>query len=467
MRASWYRRSSVFALFAFIATPAALAHVKWFSAYSYSVRPLGFIEVATPLFWFLALGAVLTVTGMVVLDQRLTTLDWYDKLGQTLTQYANNSDLIVRVAVGAVLLFCWQAGNLLVPELPARNVVLELSQLILGCLILANRLLKYAGWGVIALYFIGVFELGWLHMLDYVYIVGAGYYLLATPSESARVQDTRLPALYASVGFSLCWAALEKLVYPGWAESVFAEHPYLLMNMDVSFFLPAAAFVEFAFGFMLLVCLLQRVMALIITGLFISTTLVFGKVEFVGHAIVHAALIVFILRGAGERIRTPITFFYHMHQRLAFTILGFSMALVVLLGTYCHFAMNRYEIAQATQPEEHAPMFIETSAEAMRPEIQLLVEPDAMGGWNVNVQTTNFTFAPGQSGQPHTMGEGHAHLYIDDEKAARLYGDWYHIPELPPGSHELRVTLNTNNHAIYVYEGMPITDAERILVGGD
>ena len=46
-------------------------------------------------------------------------------------------------------------------------------------------------------------------------------------------------------------------------------------------------------------------------------------------------------------------------------------------------------------------------------------------------------------------------------------GDWYHNPELPPGSHELRVTLNTNNHAIYVYEGMPITDAERILVGGD
>ena len=37
----------------------------------------------------------------------------------------------------------------------------------------------------------------------------------------------RLPALFATVGFSLCWVALEKLVYPQWGLYVIGRHPQL------------------------------------------------------------------------------------------------------------------------------------------------------------------------------------------------------------------------------------------------
>lgn len=43
-------------------------------------------------------------------------------------------------------------------------------------------------------------------------------------------------------------------------------------------------------------------------------------------------------------------------------------------------------------------------------------------------------------------GEGHAHIYIDDVKIGRVYGEWYHLAtanlNLSPGSHVVRVDLN-------------------------
>ena len=38
---------------------------------------------------------------------------------------------------------------------------------------------------------------------------------------------TGIPALYATIGFSLCWVALEKIVYPRWALYLLEQHPQL------------------------------------------------------------------------------------------------------------------------------------------------------------------------------------------------------------------------------------------------
>ena len=59
-----------------------------------------------------------------------------------------------------------------------------------------------------------------------------------------------------------------------------------------------------------------------------------------------------------------------------------------------------------------------------------------------------------QSGE--VLGEGHAHIYVDGDKLGRLYTDWFHIASLEPGIHEIRVSLNGNNHAPYYYAGMPV-----------
>ena len=47
-------------------------------------------------------------------------------------------------------------------------------------------------------------------------------------------------------------------------------------------------------------------------------------------------------------------------------------------------------------------------------------------------------------------------MHIDGEKSARIYSEWYHLPKLPPGKHEIRVSLNTNDHSVYAKDGKPI-----------
>jgi hypothetical protein len=92
------------------------------------------------------------------------------------------------------------------------------------------------------------------------------------------------------------------------------------------------------------------------------------------------------------------------------------------------------------------------------------VTQDELQGWNIQINTTNFTFTPQKFGQPHVVGEGHAHLYLDGEKIARVYGPWYHLSGLLPGTHILKVTLNANTHDEYVYEDKVIMDTTRITV---
>ena len=48
---------------------------------------------------------------------------------------------------------------------------------------------------------------------------------------------------------------------------------------------------------------------------------------------------------------------------------------------------------------------------------------------------------------------GHAHLYVDGIKIARLYGSHFHIPDLPVGDREISVTLSSNDHSYYRVDG--------------
>ena len=98
------------------------------------------------------------------------------------------------------------------------------------------------------------------------------------------------------------------------------------------------------------------------------------------------------------------------------------------------------------------------------PRVQMEVMKDAKSGWNVHVETEEFRWAPENASTEPVMGEGHAHLYVDGNKLARLYGGWYHIGSMAEGEREVRVTLNANNHSDYAKDGVVIEDAVTITV---
>lgn len=84
--------------------------------------------------------------------------------------------------------------------------------------------------------------------------------------------------------------------------------------------------------------------------------------------------------------------------------------------------------------------------------------------WRVRVEAEDFTFSKDLMGLYHVPGMGHGHLYVGGMKLERMFAAEALIGALPPGQHEVRVTLNTNDHRAYVVDGQPVTASAIIVV---
>jgi len=96
--------------------------------------------------------------------------------------------------------------------------------------------------------------------------------------------------------------------------------------------------------------------------------------------------------------------------------------------------------------------------------VSITAEPDAHGGVDVQIATEGFQFAPDSVDQPHTPGAGHAHIYVDGVKLGRVFESDYHIDPLSPGQHEIKVSLNTNDHSELVYDGSKVESTATVTV---
>lgn len=98
------------------------------------------------------------------------------------------------------------------------------------------------------------------------------------------------------------------------------------------------------------------------------------------------------------------------------------------------------------------------------PSLQMMVTPDPASGWNLHVMASNFKFSPENASRDHVDGEGHAHVYVNGKKIARLYGPWMHIADLEPGENTVTVTLNTNDHRAIGVDGQPLKIEQTVSV---
>lgn len=98
------------------------------------------------------------------------------------------------------------------------------------------------------------------------------------------------------------------------------------------------------------------------------------------------------------------------------------------------------------------------------PAISIQTEDDPVNGWNLYVGTANFTFEPTKVNGESIPTEGHANLYINDKHIQRIYGTWTHLPTLPGGKNEIRVTLNANGYETLTTQDEPIEDSVTVDV---
>ncbi len=338
----------------FLLPEVAGAHVKWFTDFSFTDPPRTLGEVLTPLFFGLTALSVVTLAALVFVESRIRHMDWYKNAVNWFMERRDYSTLVMRIGMGLTLMLSWQADTLLSPDLNvADQPAIGWLQFFIAGLLLFPRTTPIAGLGVIGLYGLSVVQFGAFYMLDYFAFVGVGVFLLLSTVQNIRIRALRIPALYFSVGFSLCWLALEKLIYAEWGLYLLEQNPQLALGLNIEFFLISAAFVEFALGYLLIIGLLERPLALVITAVFFTTTLVFGKVEVIGHTIIHAALIVFLLMGPGTVYKPPVETHRRLPMRMAFASVNFVVLLAVLIIPYSALSQAQYreEIAEEARIE--------------------------------------------------------------------------------------------------------------------
>ena len=146
---------------------------------------------------------------------------------------------------------------------------------------------------------------------------------------------------------------------------------------------------------------------------------------------------------------------------------GHPGELVFEAATAGAFALNFHVFAPANTDaadDHHGAETPETVVSETPVSVRITAESDGEAGVNVSIVTEGFRFAPELVDQPHTPGAGHAHIYADGEKLARVFGSEYHIAELPPGEHEIRVSLNTNDHGELEYGGKKVESIVTVTV---
>lgn len=103
------------------------------------------------------------------------------------------------------------------------------------------------------------------------------------------------------------------------------------------------------------------------------------------------------------------------------------------------------------------------------PTLDVKVLEDPMGGWNLRADTGNFRWAPENVSTEAIPGEGHAHVFMDGKKIARLYGPWFYVSpsSMTKGKHTFTVSLNANDHTAYAIDDVQITDSVTLTASGE
>lgn len=322
------------ALVLLVVPVTAHAHVKWFTG----IKPVKVTveEILSPLFMGTALGVAVLLALLTQALPVLNNLGPLRAVDLRLDRLRKTSRYILKYGTAAALLVQVLTGALFAPEFhpeaPAARVVLWITIALLAIPHhVATKLGALAGLGLFVYMTVSI---GAFHMLDYGFYIAIFVVLMLgkTPYE-----DWGFPFLYLGTGLSLCWVAVEKWVYPNLSLDIIEHHGVPTFGFAPEIFIVLSAFIEFVVGYCLIVGILNRLLALVLTVIFILTTMLFGWTEVVGHLMIHIILVIFIIEGTGF-YQPPIKMHRTRLDQMVFVSLNFLFALATFLLIYYRFA---------------------------------------------------------------------------------------------------------------------------------
>ncbi|WP_163537164.1 DoxX family membrane protein [Gracilibacillus sp. YIM 98692] len=318
-----------------VAAPAtAYAHVKWFAEVEPEKVPIE--QILSPFFIVFAIIVAIVLAILSQVMDHFLKIPYARNLDQWLNKFRKYSRKILKYGTALAFIIQVMSGSMFAPEFEITSTwqMTVMIAIIIGLLIPHHISTKVAAVLMLGLFITVWSDFGWFYMLDYGFYLAIIFVLLIGKS---KYEGWGFPFLYLGTGLSLCWVAVEKWVYPSMTLDIVINHHVPTFGFDPETFIVMAAFVEFVVGYLLVVGILNRILGLVVTVIFIMTSLLFGMTEIIGHAMIHIVLLLFIIEGVS---------FYHppikMHKtkidQFIFVFLNFIFVLATFILVYYRFA---------------------------------------------------------------------------------------------------------------------------------
>ncbi|OLS33470.1 DoxX family membrane protein [Bacillus sp. MRMR6] len=318
-----------------ICTPLlAAAHVKWFTEVTPEKETIE--NIISPFFMTISILIALLLAVLPQLLPIVDNLGITKRIDRFLDGYRISSRYLLKYGTAIALIIQVWSGTVFAPEfaIPNQTVRIALWLAILLLLIPVHYATKAGAFVLLGLFIYQLAESGLFHMLDYgFYLAIIGVLLVG----KTKLSDWGFPFLYLGTGLSLCWVAAEKWVYPAMSMDIIVQHSVPTFGFPPESFVVIAAFIEFVVGYLLIVGILNRLLAFVLTLIFISTTMLFGYVEVIGHFMIHIVLIIFIIEGVSF-YQPPIKIHNTRISQVIFVFLNFIFTLATFLLIYYRFA---------------------------------------------------------------------------------------------------------------------------------
>lgn len=310
------------------------AHVKWFTESDPVRAPIE--QIISPLFISLAILSAVVLALLPRLIPKTMNIESLKKAEGKLSTFRPYTFPIIKYGAAIAIFIQIITGGLFAPELLAPGELFVFIPWLAVALLLIPHKYATRGAGVILLFLflMTTWEYGIFHMLDYAFYLAVIFMLLF---KGTKLDQWSFPFLYLATGLSLCWVAVEKFVYPSMATDVILNHNVPTFGFSPEIFVVLTAFIEFIVGYLLVVGILNRLLALVLTLIFVSTTMLFGMTEIVGHFMIHIILITFIIEGVSF-YRPPIDMHHTPVEKIVFIFLNFLFVLATILLIYYRFA---------------------------------------------------------------------------------------------------------------------------------
>ncbi|MBB6452338.1 putative membrane protein YphA (DoxX/SURF4 family) [Salirhabdus euzebyi] len=318
-----------------IITPVtALGHVKWFATQTPVKEPIE--NILTPFFLLFALFIAILLGLLTQVLPKLMKIAWIQKTEKKLASYRHLSRYILKYGTAIALILQVLSSSVFAPEFKVTTMwEIYWIWITIAILVIPHHIAtKIASLSLLVLFIKVLGNVGLFHILDYGYYLAIIGVLLIGKT---KLEEWGFPLLYLGTGLSLCWVAVEKWVYPHLTVEIIHHHHVPTFGFEPEVFIVMAAFIEFIVGYLLVVGILNRVLSVVVTILFVLTTTIFGYTEVVGHFMIHIVLLIFIIEGVSF-YHPPVAMHTNILNKVIFVSLNFIFTLSTFLLIYYRFA---------------------------------------------------------------------------------------------------------------------------------